>query len=72
MFYETPTAKTYFDLCEIALISYFVNEEDNSIDETSLLIIFKSGHGTRLYCNTEENAENVFNDIKRKLKDLYE
>lgn len=67
MFYITPNNNTCFDLEEVLKFNYAVNEETGEIDETNIIIDFKTGHSMKLICKDKEIANFVFDDLCRYL-----
>lgn len=63
MFYITPNNNTCFDLEQILKFNYAVNEETGEIDETSIIIDFKTGLSMKLVCKSKEIAYFVFDDL---------
>lgn len=67
MFYITPNNHTCFDLEEVLAFSYAVNEKTLEIDETSIIIDFKTGYSTKLICKSKEIANLIFDDLCKHL-----
>lgn len=69
MFYVTPNHLSCFDLDQVLKFNYFVDEE-GKLDNTSLIIDFKTGHSIKLLCQNEYNAQQVFEDLLMYLKPI--
>lgn len=67
MFYVTPNHLSCFDLDQVLKFSYFVDEE-GKLDETSLIIDFKTGHTIKLLCKDCYIAQQIFEDLCVYLK----
>lgn len=63
MFYLTPNKSTCFDLDQVLKFNYFVDEEEGKVDDTALLIDFKTGHSIKLLCKDKYIAQQVFEDL---------
>lgn len=63
MFYLTPAGNTCFDLEQVLIFNYYVDEQTKEIDKKSLIINFKTGYTIKLQCKTEEIAYETFCDL---------
>lgn len=69
MFYVTPNHLSCFDLDQVLKFNYFVDEE-GKIDDTALIIDFKTGHSIKLLCQDKYIAQQVFEDLCMYLKPI--
>ncbi len=70
MFYITPAQNTCFDLEQVLMFNYYVDEETKEIDKKSLIINFKTGYAIKLECKTENIAYEVFCDLCKYLNTI--